>query len=136
MLAAQSTVVSPGDIVLVRTGRVGRAVREGSFPFETFTMASPGLSVRCAEWLVHHEVAAVAADNVAVEVTMSEADGATMPLHMICQRDAGIVFGELFDLDPLSELCAAEQRGTFLLVAAPLPVTGTVGAPVNPLAIL
>ena len=135
VLSAQSTEIRAGDIALVRTGRVGRALREGDFPFETFTMASPGLSVRCAEWLVRNEVAAVAADNVAVEVTICEADGAMMPLHMICQRDAGIVFGELFDLEGLSELCAAEKRWKFMLVAPPLPVTGAVGSPVNPLAI-
>ena len=44
-----------------------------------------------------------------------------MPLHMICQRDAGIIFGELFDLERLSDACAAEGRWEFLLVAAPLP---------------
>jgi kynurenine formamidase len=120
----------------VRTGRVGRALREGQFPFESFTMASPGLSVRCADWLVRHEVAAVAADNVAVEPTICEATDAMMPLHMICQRDAGIVFGELFDLERLSAACVEEGRWTFLLVAAPIPVTGAVGGPVNPLAIL
>jgi len=136
VLDGQGTAVEAGDIVLVRTGRVGRAVREASFPMETFTMASPGLSVRCASWLVDRDLAAVAADNVAVEVTMSEAAGAMMPLHMICQRDAGIIFGELFDLERLSAACADERRWTFLLVAAPLPVTGAVGSPVNPLAIL
>lgn len=134
--AAQRVAIEPGDIVLVRTGRVGRAIREHAYPFESFIMASPGLSVRCADWLVSHDVAAVAADNVAVETTQSEAEGAMMPLHMICQRDAGIIFGELFDLDPLGEACAAEGRWEFLLVAAPLPVTGAVGSPVNPLAIL
>ncbi len=132
---AQGTDVAAGDIVLVRTGRVGRAIRDGAFPMATFTMTSPGLSVRCASWLVDHDVAAVAADNVAVEVTQSEASGAMMPLHMICQRDAGIIFGELFDLEALSRSCAADRRWTFLLVAAPLPVTGAVGSPVNPLAI-
>ncbi|NLE79829.1 MAG: cyclase family protein [Rhodococcus sp.] len=136
VLAAQATEIHDGDIALVRTGRVGRAVREGAFPFETFIMASPGLSVRCADWLVRNDVAAVAADNVAVEVTTSEAEGAMMPLHMICQRDAGIVFGELFDLEVLAEVCSEERRWTFLLVAPPLPVTGAVGGPVNPIAIL
>ncbi len=134
--AAQQLEILPGDVVLVRTGRVGRALREGRFPFESFTMSAPGLSVRCADWLVRHEVAAVAADNVAVEVTTSEADGTMMPLHMICQRDAGIVFGELFDLEALAEGCRDERRWAFLLVAAPIPVSGAVGAPVNPLAIL
>jgi len=98
-------------------------------------MSSPGLSVRCADWLVRNHVAAVAADNVAVEVTQSEVDGAMMPLHMICQRDAGIIFGELFDLELLAVACQEEARWEFLLVAAPIPVSGAVGGPVNPLAI-
>ena len=136
VVAHQGVVLEVGDIVVVRTGRVGRAVREDAYPLETFTLASPGLSVHCAEWLVSNQVAAVAADNVAVEVTQSEAEGAMMPLHMICQRDAGIVFGELFDLEALGAACASLGRWTFLLVAAPLPVTGAVGSPINPLAIL
>jgi kynurenine formamidase len=134
--AAQGVEVRAGDIVLVRTGRVGRAVREGSYPFESFIMASPGLSVRCASWLVQHDVAAVAMDNVAVERPTSEIEGTLMPLHMICQRDAGIVFGELFDLEALSAACAQDRRWEFMLVAAPIPITGAVGGPVNPLAIL
>jgi kynurenine formamidase len=134
--AAQGVDVRPGDIVLVRTGRVGRAVREGSYPFESFIMASPGLSVRCADWLVRHDVAAVAVDNVAVERPTSEVEGTMMPLHMICQRDAGIVFGELFDLESLAAACADHRRWEFMLVAAPIPITGAVGGPVNPLAIL
>ncbi len=134
--ATEHVEVRRGDVVLVRTGRVGRAIREGSYPAETFAMASPGLSVRCAAWLVEHEVAAVAADNVAVEVMRSEGADTFSPLHMICQRDAGIPFGELFDLERLAEACSEEKRWEFLLVAAPIPIEGAVGAPVNPIAIL
>ena len=133
---AQSVDIVEGDIVVVRTGRVGRAIREGAYPMESFLMASPGLSVTCADWLVSHNVAAVAADNVAVEVSVSRAEGTLMPLHMICQRDAGIIFGELFDLERLSSACRERGAWDFLLVAAPLPVTGAVGSPINPLAIL
>ena len=39
-------------------------------------------------------------------------------------------------LERLGHACAHEGRWEFLLVAAPLPVTGAVGGPVNPLAIL
>jgi kynurenine formamidase len=134
---SEGVTIGVGDVVLIRTGRVGRAIREGnSYSMEGFTFAAPGLSVKCAEWLVTHEVAAVAADNVAVEVTNPEGADMMMPLHMICQRDAGIPFGELFDLEALSEVCAELLRWEFLLVAPPLPVTGAVGSPVNPLAIL
>jgi kynurenine formamidase len=134
--AAQGVEIEPGDIVLVRTGCVGRAVEQASFPFDTFVMAAPGLSVRCAEWLIGKDVAAVAADNIAVETMAPEVTGAMMPLHMICQRDAGIPFGELFDLEALATACAQEHRWAFLLVAAPLPIQGAVGGPVNPIAIL
>ena len=125
-----------GDIVLLRTGRVGKAIREEDFRDKSFTVGSPGLSVRCASWLVDHDVAAVAADNIAVEVVRSEAEGAIMPMHMICQRDAGIIFGELLDLESLSAACAEAQRWEFLFIAAPIPITGAVGSPINPLAIL
>lgn len=134
--AAQGTEVRPGDIVLIRTGRVGKGLREGFQDYRSFMSHCPGLSVRCADWLVTRDVAAVAADNVAVEVSVAEGPGLLMPLHMICQRDAGIPFGEIFDLEELSVACAELGTWTFLLTAAPLPVTGGVGSPVNPLAIL
>ena len=134
--AAEGVATEPGDIVLVRTGSVGHAVREGRYPRHSFITGSPGLSVRCAAWLVEHEVAAVAADNLAVETMVPEIPDVMMPLHMICQRDAGIPFGELFDLDELAAACAEESQWVFLLVAAPLPVTGAVGGAVNPIAIL
>jgi hypothetical protein len=41
----------------------------------------------------------------------------------------------MFDLDALAEDCAADGVYGFLLVAAPLPVTGAVGAPAVPIAI-
>jgi kynurenine formamidase len=132
----QGVRLRSGDIVLVRTGRVGKAIREDGFRDKTFAAASPGLSVRCASWLVDHDVAAVAADNIAVEVTRWEAEGAVMPMHMICQRDAGIIFGELLDLESLSVACAEALRWEFLFVAAPIPISGAVGSPINPLAIL
>ena len=47
----------------------------------------------------------------------------------------GLLVGEIFDLDPLAEDCAADGRYEFLLTAAPLPITGGVGSPVNPVAI-
>lgn len=38
-------------------------------------------------------------------------------------------------LDDLADACAADNRWTFLYVAAPLKVVGGTGAPVNPVAI-
>ena len=47
----------------------------------------------------------------------------------------GLFLGEMWDLDTLAADCAADGVYEFFLVAAPLPVTGAVGAPVNPLAV-
>ena len=43
--------------------------------------------------------------------------------------------GEMFDLEALADDCASDRVYEFLLVAAPLPVTGAVGAPVVPIAV-
>jgi hypothetical protein len=47
----------------------------------------------------------------------------------------GLTIGELWDLDALAADCAETQVWEFLLVAAPIPFTGAVGAPVNPIAL-
>jgi hypothetical protein len=46
-----------------------------------------------------------------------------------------MLLGEIFDLEELSACCAEDRQYDFLLAAAPLPITGAVGTPVNPLAI-
>ena len=77
-------------IVLVRTGRVGPAIREGnSYSLEGFTYASPGTLREVRRLARHGKIAAVAADNVAVETTSPEGADMMMPLHMICQRMPG-----------------------------------------------
>jgi hypothetical protein len=47
----------------------------------------------------------------------------------------GLLLGELFALDALAEACEADGRYDFLLSAPPLPLVGSVGGPVNPIAL-
>ncbi len=42
----------------------------------------------------------------------------------------------MWDLEELGAVCAELGRYEFLLSAAPLPITGAVGSPINPVAIL
>ena len=74
-------------------------------------------------------------DNVAVEVMPSEVEDCMMPLHMICLRDMGLTFGEIFDLEPLATAAHERNRFDFFFAAVPLPITGAVGSPINPIAI-
>ncbi|HYC21508.1 MAG TPA: cyclase family protein [Candidatus Bathyarchaeia archaeon] len=131
-LAAQKVAVEPGDVLLVRTGWITVFTRDGDKV--NLWEGEPGLSVACAEWLATRQVAAVAADNFAVEVYPGEID-TIIPLHMLLLRDAGIVMGELFDLEELAADCARDGIYEFLFVAPVLPITGAVGTPINPLAI-
>jgi hypothetical protein len=54
---------------------------------------------------------------------------------MISLRNTGLLFGEIFALDALAAACAEDGRYAFLFTAPPLPITGAVGSPINPLAI-
>ncbi len=130
---AEGVTIEAGDIVIVRTGwRVNfLETRDG----EAWMMASPGLSWRCAEWLHYKQAAAVASDNIAVEVFSSEVPDAVLVFHLLTIRDMGMMLGEIWDLEALSQDCAADGVYAFLLVAQPLRVTGAVGSPVNPVAI-
>jgi hypothetical protein len=47
----------------------------------------------------------------------------------------GLLIGEMWDLDALAADCAADGIHDFWLTAAPLPITGAVGSPINPIAV-
>jgi len=128
-----SASVGRGDIVLVRTGRLARARREGWGEYAGG--GSPGLSFSTADWLHGTEIAAIATDTWGFEVRPNEFDDAFQPLHQVAIPHIGLFLGEMWDLDALAADCAADGVYEFWLTAAPLPVTGAVGAPVNPIAV-
>jgi len=126
----QDVDVKPGDIVLVRTGAMSRARREGSW--ETYAYHDEaGLSLDALPWLYEHEVAAVATDNWACEV-LPGGGPVALPVHVVGIVYMGLLIGENFDFEELAAHCAADGRYSGMLVAAPIPFTGAVGAPVNP----
>ncbi|MFF2486197.1 cyclase family protein [Microbacterium sp. NPDC058062] len=125
--------VRGGDIVLVRTGRLARARREGWNGYAGGPAA--GLSFTTAGWLFRTEIAAIATDTWGFEVRPNEFDDAFQPLHQIVIPNLGLTVGEMWDLDSLAEDCAADGTYEFFLVAAPIPFTKAVGAPVNPIAV-
>jgi kynurenine formamidase len=139
-IAAQgeSSRVGRGDLLLVRTGRLARARRdiaEGRGWGDYAGGASPGLSFTTADWLHAAQIAGIATDTWGFEVRPNEFDVAFQPLHQVCIPNMGLFLGEMWDLDALAADCAADGIWDFFLSAAPLPVTGAVGAPVNPIAV-
>ncbi|MEU3986591.1 cyclase family protein [Streptomyces sp. NPDC026672] len=134
-IAAQgpSSRVGRGDLVCVRTGRLTRVRRTGWGEYAGGD--APGLSFTTADWLYEKEIAGIAMDTWGVEVRPHEFDGAFQPLHQVAIPHMGLFLGEMWDLDALAADCAADGVHEFFLSAPPLPVTGAVGAPANPLAL-
>ncbi|WP_426502334.1 cyclase family protein [Dactylosporangium sp. McL0621] len=128
-----SAAVGRGDLVLVRTGQLTRARRDGWGDYAGG--AAPGLSFTTAGWLHRTEIAAIATDTWGFEVRPNEFDVAFQPLHQVAIPHIGLFIGEMWDLDALAEDCAADGVYDCWLTAAPIPVTGAVGAPVNPVAV-
>jgi len=133
--AAQGVTMQKGDIILVRTGWIQVFTHDKDRT--GFMGMQPGVTHHCAEWVHDHSLAAVCADNMAVETLNPEGMGSAVPLafHMLCLRDMGCPLGEMFSLDALAADCAADGRYTFMLAAPPLAVTNGFGSPVNPLAL-
>jgi kynurenine formamidase len=130
---AHGVAVGRGDIVVVRTGRLARARREGWGDYAGGD--SPGLSFTTAGWLHTSEIAAIATDTWGFEVRPNEFDGAFQPLHQVVIPHMGLLIGEMWDPDALADDCACDGVHEFWLTAAPLPITGAVGSPVNPVAV-
>ncbi|MFB7827875.1 cyclase family protein [Streptomyces hydrogenans] len=130
---AHGVTVGRGDIVLVRTGQLARVRRDGWGDYAGG--AAPGLSFSTASWLHDSEIAAIATDTWGFEVRPNEFDHAFQPLHQVVIPHIGLLIGEMWDLEALAEDCAADGVYAFWLTAAPLPITGAVGSPVNPVAV-
>ncbi|MEU5489882.1 cyclase family protein [Streptomyces sp. NPDC020196] len=130
---AQGVTVGRGDIVLVRTGQLARARRDGWGDYAGGP--APGLSFTTAGWLHGTEIAAIATDTWGFEVRPNEFDVAFQPLHQVAIPNIGLLIGEMWDLEALAEDCATDGAYAFWLTAAPLPITGAVGSPINPIAV-
>ncbi|MGD9793915.1 MAG: cyclase family protein [Acidimicrobiia bacterium] len=137
--ASQGTSIERGDILLIRTGWVGwyqGLDHAGRAAALTVDGAQPGLAPveETAAWLWDRHVAAVAADNMALEVAPLQMDAEHF-LHFRVIPAFGMPIGEFFWLDDLAAACAEDRRWSFLFTSAPLNVPGGVGSPPNALAI-
>jgi kynurenine formamidase len=133
-LRHQQVSVSAGDALLVRTGHLALCRSQGGWGTYAGGDAA-GLSFQTADWVHQRQLTAVATDTWGMEVRPNEIPDTYQPLHQVFIPAMGLLIGEIFDLEELAADCAADGVYEFQFVAPPLPVTGAVGSPVNPLAI-
>jgi kynurenine formamidase len=130
----QGVTVGRADIVLIRTGQIAQCRTDGSWGAYAGG-AAPGIGLDTATWIAEHELAAVASDTWGLEVLPNETPDVFQPMHIILIVHMGLLVGEIFDLEALAADCAADGVYEFLFSGPPLPITGGVGSPVNPIAI-
>ncbi|HVS13303.1 MAG TPA: cyclase family protein [Thermoanaerobaculia bacterium] len=123
--------VGPGDALLIRTGRWARRQAEG--PWDV-SARSAGLHASAARWLRERGVAVLGSD-VASDVFPSGVEGVSHPVHLLVLVALGMPIFDNLDLEALAAEAARHGRWEFLLTAAPLPVPGGTGSPLNPIAV-
>uniref|UniRef100_UPI003F491183 cyclase family protein n=1 Tax=Cupriavidus yeoncheonensis TaxID=1462994 RepID=UPI003F491183 len=133
--------LEPGDILCLYTGFADMLLEMRGQPdahaLEHACAVLDGRDERLQQWIVDQRIAALCADNYAVEgIPASEGamPCARLPLHELCLFRYGIPLGELWHLGELAALLKAEGRTRFLLTAPPLRLPGAVGSPVTPVA--
>jgi kynurenine formamidase len=133
---AQGTEIQPRDILVIRTGWIGKWYKMTHEEFYK-DFVEPGLthSRELVQWFQDMEIPNLVTDTIANEVTVDPVSGITLPLHNALMRNLGVTLTEIAWLDDLAADCAEDGQYTFLYAAAPLKVVNGTGAPVNPIAI-
>ncbi len=132
--AKQKVEIRRGDFVIVRTGQMERCLASGEWGGYAGGDA-PGLRFETADWIRRTDIAAICADTWGCEVRPNETPDASQPWHWVVIPMVGISMGEIFYVKELAEDCAEDGVYEFFFCAPPLPITGAVGSPVNPIAI-
>ncbi|MGB3071581.1 MAG: cyclase family protein [Ottowia sp.] len=142
VLVADGIAVEEGDILCLHTGFADAVLAMDGTP-DASVLAQTGcvLDGRDADllkWISESGVAAIVADNYAVEAyparSMGPACCAALPLHEHCLFKLGVHLGELWHLGPLARHLREQGRYRFLLTAPPLRLPGAIASPMTPVA--
>lgn len=144
IMEKDNVTVETGDILCLHTG-LGQLIMDaaGDPPdsLRTSCAVMDGADKDLLQWITDSGVAAIAADNLAIERSSTLPvpggpchHGPSLPLHEHCLFKLGIHLGELWYLTELAEWLHENKRSRFLLTAPPLRMPGAAGAPVTPVA--
>ena len=141
IMTADRIEIEPGDMVLLRTGFTDLVMAMNKHPdLEVLEKSCAGLDGRddrLLQWISDSGIAALCADNYAVEAYPAkpkEGRRPALPLHHHCLFKLGLPLGELWWLKDLADWLRAHQRSRVLLTAPPLRLPGAVGSPATPVA--
>ncbi|MGI8305991.1 cyclase family protein [Saccharopolyspora hattusasensis] len=124
-LKRQGTTFLPGDIALVRTGRMTQWPDPARYIDN-----SPGLNLEGARFLARAGAALIGGDNSALEQMPADDPENWQVVHTYLLGEAGVPIMELVDCERL----AAESIHEFAFIGAGLKIRGATGAPMRPIA--
>ncbi|GAC08481.1 cyclase family protein [Paraglaciecola chathamensis] len=125
-LVQQHVTLQPGDIVLLRTGRMQNYAQSAKYMAN-----SPGLGIAAATYLAKEaEAMVVGADNLSFEAFPSEVEGNYVPVHTYLLTQMGVPIMELVNLEELAEAQVYE----FAFIGGSLKLRGADAAPLRPIA--
>jgi kynurenine formamidase len=142
VMAADNVVVEPGDMLLLHTGFATKVLEWNRNPdpvaiHRTCTYLD-ARDESLLEWIAESQIAAIIADNYAVEGLVGgarpEGRHSLLPIHHLCLFKLGVPLGEMWYLHELAAWLRAHDRSRFLLTAPPLRLPGVVGSPLTPVA--
>ncbi len=144
VIEADKIEVEPGDMLCLHTGYTERVIEMGGTPDAeelTNSFASfDGRDGKLLKWITDAGIAAICADNYAVEHTPSrpaddtDHDHVLLPLHELCLFKLGIPLGEFWYFNDLAAWLRQAGRTRFMLTAPGLRLPGAVGSPLTPVA--
>jgi kynurenine formamidase len=124
--------ISSGDAIFLRTGRWARWAKLGPW---ALSQNEAGFHSSIAPWLKKRGVAFIGSDGGLDVLPSLVENGPFEPLHVLSINALGIAILDNHDLEAVAETAAALNRWEFMVIIAPLVVTGGTGSPVNSLAI-
>lgn len=142
VLEADRVAIEEGDLLCLHTGFAEVVLSMNRDPDPKILHGAcavlDGGDRRLQDWITRSGIAALIADNYAVENRPPGGPegvcGAFMPLHELCLFKIGVPLGELWHLTPLASALRSAGRYRFFLTAPPLRLPGAVGSPVTPVA--
>ena len=122
--------IRAGDAVFLRTGRWAQRAEKGAW---NVARSAAGWHASVMPWLKGRDVALLGNDAVN-DVQPSMVDGNARPIHQLAIVAMGLPLIDVMDLEAVAQVAARLKRWEFLLTAAPVPILGGTGFPLNPIA--
>ena len=126
----------PGDALVIRTGRYATRVVRHDDPEAADDHGNwCGLHVDCIDLIDRWDLSTVATDSSG-DSFPSTTPHCSVPIHILTEVYLGLPLIHHLELETLAPAIHARGHADFMLVVAPLRITGATGSPVSPVAIL